>query len=274
VKDEVKARALLDQAIGKHTEKRPEQRFTPTPEISGWTLTRDEAPRTVHFGIVKEQLVVGTDLATIRRMRDGQVGPAGGRFADPEPWQRLTEGSGVGRLAMHHHLPTSMVFAFMGEFDGFMFSPNADDQLASEFPEADVFSIPRSAATKRVEKEREKAFQARMKLSTELRNERQAVAWTKASALGITAGIVRETDSGLVIEGGHYVAGGVFGYAETIVGLIRGGKTEAPALARSRKRMEDLDARVLEARRKDVEKEVAKRKKSGAPTPPPVAPLD
>jgi hypothetical protein len=274
VKDEVKARALLDQAIGKHTEKRPEHRLTPTPEISGWTLTRNEAPRTVHFGVVKEQLVVGTDLATIRRMRDGEVGPAGSRFADPEPWQRLTEGSGVGRLAMHHHLPTSMVFAFRGAFDDFMFSPNPDDQLASEFPEADVFSIPRSAATKRAEKDRQKALNARMELSRKLRNERQAVAWTKASALGITAGVVREIDSGLVIEGGHYVAGGVFGYAETIVELIRGGKTEPPELARSRKRIEELDARVQKARRKDVEKELAKRKKSGAPPPPPVGPRD
>lgn len=268
VNDEAKARTLLDEVIGKHTERRPDQRLTRTPEISGWTLSRDEAPRTLHFGIVKGQLVVGTDLATIRRLRDGQAGPAGGRFTDPEPWQRLTEGSGVGRLAMHHHLPISMVFAFMGEFDGLMFSPNPDERLASEFPEADVFSIPRSAATKRLEKEREKAFEARMKLMIRVREERAVDAWNEASALGITAGVVREIDSGLVIEGGHYVAGGVLGYAETIVALVRAGKVEPPELERTRKRIEQLDERVLEARRKDIVKAVAKRKKSPAPAVP------
>lgn len=268
VNDEAKARALLDEVIGKHTAERPEHRFTRAPEISGWTLALDEAPRTFHLGIVKGQLVVGTDLATIRRLRDGRVGPASGRFTDPEPWQRLTEGPGVGRLAMHHHLPTALIFALGERFDGFMFSPSADDQLASEFPEADVFSIPRSAATTRAEAERDKAVNAKMLLLDELRNRRQAEAWTRATALGITAGVVRELDSGLVIEGGHYVDGGVFGYAETILELVRGAKRESPELQRAQKRIDELGARVLKARRKDVERAIARRKKSPAPAAP------
>jgi hypothetical protein len=264
VNDEAKARALLDEVVGKHGD----QRFTPMPEISGWTLTRSEHPREIHLGVVAGQLVVGTDIAAFRRLRDGQAGPASGQFPDPEPWQRLTEGAGAGRLALHHRLPSAAVFAFAGAFGSFDFPRNPDNDLSEEFPGEDVFSVPRSPATLRSDTEHEKAFAAKSKLQERKRNELQAAAWNLAGALGITAGVVREVDTGLVIEGGHYVAGGLFGYAETIVGLVRAAKGESddPELARAQKRREQAYARLLEARRKDVQRAIRKR---GSQPPPP-----
>lgn len=263
VTDETKARALLDEVVGKHGE-RP---FVRAPEISGWTLARTEHPRAIHFGVVDGQLVVGTDLAVLRRLREGQAGSAASHFTDPEPWQRLTEGPGAGRLAMHHRLPISVMMSFLGEFDSFDFPRNPDDQLAGEHPEADVFSIPRSPATLRVEKQRDAAFEAKLRIQERKRNERRIVAWNLAEGLGTTAGVVREVDTGLMIEGGHYVEGGVFGYLETVMELIEASKgRDDPELVRATKRKEDLEARVLEARRKDVERELAKRAR-GSTTP-------
>jgi len=270
VTDETKARALLDEVVGKHGE----QRFTPAPEISGWTLTRTDNPRALHLGVVGGQLVMGTDMAVLRRLRDGQAGPASAQFPDPEPWQRLTEGSAVGRLAMHHRLPVAAMFAFMGAFDSFDFPRNPDNELSEEFPGEDVFSVPRSAATLRIEKERDKAFEAKSRLQERKRNARQVASWNLASTLGITAGVVRELDTGLVIEGGHYVAGGMFGYAEAIMGLVRAGKDGGgdPELVRAQKRMEQINVRLEKARRKDIERAIAKRKRE-PPEPPPAQPM-
>lgn len=257
--DDVKARAQLDEGVAK--------RITETPEIGGWTLARPDkgdGPAAFHFGVVNGQLVAGTDLAVLRRLRDGQAGQASTHFPDPEPWQRLTEGPGVGRLALHHRLPVSLAFAFTGMFDSFDFR-NADSELSAEFPGEDVFSIPRSRATVRLEQERDRTMTAQHELEGRRRRERQIVAWNRAAALGITAGVVREVETGLVIEGGHYVTGGIAGYAETIVGLIEAGdaKTDAdPELARLRKRRDLVEQRVLEARRKDVKRELARRKRA------------
>lgn len=261
VTDETKARALLDEVVAKHGE----QRFVRAPEISGWTLDRTEHPRALHLGVVGGQLVVGTDLAVLRRLREGQAGSAASHYSDPEPWQRLTEGPGAGRLAMHHRLPFSLAMSFMGEFDSFESQRNPDDQLAGEFPDADVFSIPRSPATLKVEKQRDAASEARFKVQERRRNERRIAAWNAAEGLGTTAGVVREVDTGFVIEGGHYVEGGVFGYLETIMELTEAGKGSGDhEVARANKRKEDLEARLLAARRKDVERELAKRARAKA----------
>jgi hypothetical protein len=170
----------------------------------------------------------------------------------------------VGRLAIHHRLPVAAMIALVGAFDSFDFPRNPDDQLSSEFPGEDVFSVPRSAASLRAEKERNKAFEAKDRLQERKRKERKVVAWNLAAGLGITAGVVRELDTGLLIEGGHYVAGGAFGYAETIQG------SDDPELVRARKRTEQLDERLLKARRKDIERAIAKRGRQ-APPPPPAA---
>lgn len=268
VTDETKARALLDEVVAKHGE----QSFVRAPEISGWTLARTTHPRAIHLGVVGGQLVVGTDLAALRRLRDGQAGSAATHFRDPEPWQRLTEGPGAGRLAMHHRMPFALFMAFMGEFDSFDFPRNPDDQLAGEFPDADVFSIPRSRATLRVEKQRDAAFEARMELQNRKRAARRIAGWNTADGLGLTAGVVRQVDTGLVVEGGHYVEGGVFGYIATIMKIVATGKgDDDPEIARARKRKEDLEARLLEARRKDVQRELAKRR-AASPAAEPAKP--
>jgi hypothetical protein len=256
VRDEAAARAMLDEVVAKHSE----QRFTPAPEISGWTLERTDHPKALCLGVVDGQLVIGTDITALRRLREGRAGPASTHFRDPTPWQRLTQGPGVGRLALHHRVPLSLWFSLTGAFDSFDFPRNPDDQLSSEFPEEDVFSIPRSAATLRIEKERDRAFSAKSELQARNRQQRQIRAWNEAAALGITAGVVREVATGLMIEGGHYVAGGMLGYAEAIVSLTEIGKgSDDPELARARKRQEQIEARLLEARRKDVQRAIARR---------------
>lgn len=260
VSDEAKARGVLDDVVATH----PDAGFVAAPEISGYTLSRTDQPRRLGVGVVGGQLVVGTDMAALRRMRDGQAGPAGTHFSDPEPWQRLTEGAGVGRLAMHHRLPIALVLSFMGEFDSFDFPRNPDDQLSAEFPGEDVFSIPRSPATERAEKERNKALDAKSELRNRDRKRRQIVAWNEAAALGITAGVVREVETGLMIEGGHYVTGGIPGYLEALVGLTELDERDPdPALARADERLDVLEARLLEVRRKDIRREQAKRAKAG-----------
>ena len=63
-----------------------------------------------------------------------------------------------------------------------------------------------------------------------------------------------------MIEGGHYVAGGAFGYAETIVKLVQASKGDNdPEIVRARKKMEQLDELVVKARRKDIQRAIAKR---------------
>jgi hypothetical protein len=266
VNDEAKARAVLDAVVSKW----PEQRFTAAPEIGGWSLTRTEWPQTVYMGVIAGQLVIGDDLATLRRLRDGQAGPASAALPDPEPWQRLTEGGGEARLALHHRLPVMLMFSMLGAFESFDFPRNPDDMLHSEFPEHDVFSIPRSAATQRLEKERDRVFEAKTEVRQRGRKQREVMAWNEAAALGITAGIVRETETGLMIEGGHYVTGGIAGYVEAILALGEVGernKDADPELARATKRVEQADARLLKARRKEVQRAITKRK------PDPMAPI-
>lgn len=259
VRDEAKARAVLDAVVGKW----PEQRFTPAPEIAGHTLTRSDWPQALYMGVVAGQLVVGSDLATLRRLRDGQAGPASARASDPEPWQRLTTGPGVGRLAMHHRLPVMTIFSFMRGFDSFDFPQSPDDVLAAEFPEQDVFSIPRGAATLRLEKERDRILEASAAIRHRRREEREVLAWNQADALGLTAGVVRQTETGLMIEGGHYVTGGLGGYVEAVLALVdRDASSSAdPELARTRKRQDDVNARLLKARRKEIERAIAKQKR-------------
>jgi hypothetical protein len=257
VSDEAKARAALDAVVGKW----PEQRFTPAPEIAGWTLTRSEWPQALHVGVVAGQLVMSSDLAALRRLRDGQAGPASTHLPDPEAWQRLTTGPGVARLAMHHRLPITLVFGFMRGFDSMDFPENPDHVLAAEFPEQDVFSIPRSAATLRLEKERDRALEASVELSGRHRKAREVMAWNLADAFGITAGVVRQTETGLMIEGGHYVTGGLGGYVEAILAQAEGGEISPdPELARARKRQEEVTARLLKARRKEIQRAVDKAK--------------
>lgn len=259
VSDEAKARVVLDGVIAAH----PDAGFVAAPEISGYTIDRTDQPRRLGVGVVAGQLVVGTDMAALRRLRDGQAGPAATHFPDPEPWQRLTEGAGVGRLAMHHRLPMSVVFSFLGAFDSFDFPHNPDDQLSAEFPGEDVFSIPRSPATLRAEQERNRALDAKSEIRGRNRERRQIVAWNEAAALGMTAGVVREVETGLLIEGGHYVSGGLPRYLELLVGLTELDERDTdPALARAEKRLMQLEARLLETRRKDIRREQAKRAKA------------
>ena len=260
VSDEAKARAALDELV----QRWPEQAWTPAPEIGGHSITPRKWDRPLWVGVVAGQLVASTDLAALRRMRDGQAGPASTLVPDPEAWQRLTEGPGVGRLALHHRLPLAAASAFLMGFDSFDFPRGVDDELRLEFPDEDVFAIPHGAATKALEKKRDRAWVKKVELRRKRSAERQLLRWNHAQALGLTAGVVRGVDSGLMIEGGHYVAGGVGGYVDAVIDLVdleSTARTSVDAeLERATKRQEQADQRLLEARRKEIRTAIAKRK--------------
>ncbi len=255
VNDETKARAMLDEVVGKW----PELAFTPAPDIGGWSLSRPEWPQALYIGLIGDQLAIGSDRMTLRRIRDRQAGSASAHMPDLEAWERLTAGNAVGWLAMHHRLPVSLVTAVFRGFDSFDFVENPDEVLAAEHPDEDVFSIPRSPATRRAEQARDVAFNAHREARRRNREQRELMGWNRADALGITAGVVRPLDTGLMIEGGHYVEGGLGGYAEAIVALVETLEGEAPPeVQRARKRYDEANARALAVRRKEVERALAK----------------
>lgn len=271
VDDEARTRALLDELAGRWAVDQAGRsaKLEPAPEIGGYVLRRTEWPQSLWIGVVAGQLAMSTDLAALRRLRDGQAGAAATLVRDPEAWQRLAEGPGAGRLAMHHRLPMAAMFALVAGFDSFDFPHNVDHQLEGEFPGEDVFSIPRSAATLRLEKQRDAAAEARSRLRRRRDEERQVIAWNLAEALGLTAGVVRETDTGIVIEGGHYVEGGVGGYVDAIIDLVEledRARTSVDAqLAKADQRREKAEERLLEGRRKEIRRALAKRKDAPAP---------
>lgn len=265
VADEARARALLDELVGRWsaTGIAATMRLEPAPEIGGYSFTPPDWPRPLWVGVVAGQLAASTDLAALRRLRDGQAGPAGTLVTDPEAWQRLTEGPGAARLAMHHRLPLATVFAFLSGFDSFDFVPDVDDELRHEFPDEDLFSIPRGKATVRLQQQLERVSQTKRELRRQRTEERQMLAWTTAEALGITAGVVRKTNTGLMLEGGHYVRGGLGGYIEGLIALVEledAGQTSVDTeLDRVTKRVDEARERLLKTRRKEVRRAMAKR---------------
>ncbi|MCX4246939.1 hypothetical protein [Paraliomyxa miuraensis] len=267
VEDEAKAKALLQEVVAKqrdHDKGMPSSvRIEAAEEIGGFVITLPEAPGTLWVGVVAKQLVASNDLPTLRRLRDGQAGPAGSQLVDPEAWQRLTEGPGAARLAMHHRLPLATVFAFLAGFDAFDFVPDVDDELREEFPEDDLFSIPRGKATVRLQAQLDRALQKKRQLRRQRSEEQQMQAWTVADALGMTAGVVRKTDTGLMIEGGHYVKGGLAGYVEGMISLSEledEARTSVDAeLERATQRADETRERLLKARRKEIRKALSKR---------------
>ena len=251
----------------------PARGWTPAPEIHGWAVDRRKPPTRLWIGVGAGQVAIGTDRATIERLQRGQNGPGHTHFATPMPWTHLTEGVGVARLALHHRLPLVTLMGFATMFDDFDDHQNVDFVLDAEFPDDDIHSIPRSAKVQRLAQARDEAWRTTLEIRQRRREAIGIMSWNQAAALGVTVGAVRHTDSGLMIEGGHFLDGGMGRYIPTLLQLdpVTSRPTGMDArLAAARKTLEQAEQRLLKARRREIRRAL-KQKRRGGPTkaPPP-----
>ncbi|MEX1364912.1 MAG: hypothetical protein AB1Z98_17420 [Nannocystaceae bacterium] len=259
VTDEAAARALLDGVMGQWSA----QRIEPAPEIGGYRIDANDGPLQVWVAVVAGQLVASTDLSTLRRLRDGETGPGGARWADAEAWGHLTRGTAAARLALHHRLPIAAMFGLMGSFDSFDFPNDVDDMLSMEFDGDDIRSIPRGKQVRRLVQQQGRIIDTRRGLRRTRDAERLMAMWTHARALGTTAGTARQVDTGLMLEGGHYVPGGAGAYVEAVMmfdELERDGTTVDAQLEQTRRKLDELETQLLEARRKELQRALGRRR--------------
>lgn len=257
VDDEEAARAIVAEAV----EASPQLRWTPAPELGGWSLKRPRAPRPLWVGVVAGQVVITSDRGVLERLRDGRPGTASRHYAHPDPWRWLTEGTSVARLGLHHRLPLAFLFSMVARLDRFDFPADIDFELQQELS-VDVGAIPRGQAVRRLETQRDAATETVQALIERRNQEEDAAMWARSRALGITAGSVREVPSGLMIEGGHYVDGGMGRYIQTLVELSLAQDETTPsdaAIERAREERSRLEQRLLDARRREVKRALAER---------------
>ncbi len=257
IRDEQAVRELLGMAVNAW----PQLKWKEAPAIEGWSLTLDDAPHRLWLAVVAEQLVVSPDRGVIERIRDGKPGTASRHYEHPTPWRWLTEGPATARLGLHHRLPLQLLFGRMGSFESVAFPMNVDFMLESEFPEDDVHSIAANAKVRRLMKQRDAAREKASTLRRRRDAKRRAKAWEVTRGLGITAGSIREQPSGLMMEGGHYTAGGMGHYIEAVIELSRSqdGPTEFDdPIAKAQQRVDEIQDRLVSARRRQLERALRK----------------
>ncbi|MEM9459251.1 MAG: hypothetical protein AAGF11_34045 [Myxococcota bacterium] len=276
VSDEAAATKVIEQL----STRVPAKGWTPAPEIHGWAVDRREPPTRLWIGVGAGQVAIGTDRATIERLQQGQTGPAHTHFATPQPWAHLTEEIGVARLALHHRLPLVTLMGFASSFDAAVTHSNVDFVLDAEFPDDDIHSIPRSAKVQRLARARDEASRTMRNLRRRRREVLMIRSWNEATALGTTVGSIRHTPSGLMIEGGHYLAGGMGRYVPALLTLDPSSKSsskssfEPPTKAdtrlwAARKTLEQAEQRLLKARRQEIQRALKRRTRSGGLTKEP-----
>ncbi len=260
VNDPVAARSVLDAWVATW----PGHAWTPVPDVDGYSLDL-EPGRTIWLGVVADQFVATTDLATIRRMRDGVTGPVASTVPSPQAWQTLTGGSGAARLALGQRLPMFTLFSMAAAFDSVSFGRSIDDTLEQEFPGHDVASLPASAKVRRRNDTFEKRRGEREDLDRQIGRRRLQQAWERARALGTTALVVRPVTTGFVVDGGHYAPGGVAAYVETLLQLARWqqARTELdPQLQRAEAAEDEARRRAEDARRRQIQRWIDGSKRS------------
>lgn len=256
IDDEAAVKALLDRVLTGSSE----LSGTPTPEISGYEidLPDDDGPSKLWVGVTAGQLVLGTDLAALRRLRDSEAGPAGSTWREPEAWPRLTAGPAAARLALRHRMPVIMAFGLSFGFDRFnRFHDGSavDFELEHEFPELDVHATPRGPKVRRLHKAHEQAMNDVLEIEDRRREEKIHRVWNHADALGVTVATARQLPTGLMLEGGHYVEGGLGAYLRTAIGfdeLDDGPTSQDAKWAKAVERVGAARQALLEARRKEL----------------------
>lgn len=259
VTDEAAARQMLDGVMGQWSD----QRIEPVPELGGYRIDPNDGPLQIWVAVVAGQLVASTDPSVLRRLRDGETGPGGARWADAEAWGHLTRGTAATRLAVHHRLPVAAMFGLMAPFDSFGFRSDVDDMLSVEFEGEDIRSIPRGKQVRRLVERQGRVIDTRRELRRTRDAERLLAMWAHARALGTTAGTAQQVDTGLMLEGGHYVPGGVGAYVEAVMMFdeLQHEETTVDArLEQTRRTLDSLETELLEARRKELQRALGRRR--------------
>ncbi|MCA9707774.1 MAG: hypothetical protein KDK70_18125 [Myxococcales bacterium] len=266
--------AAVHTAIAALPAQLPALHWAEAPEVHGWSVELPEARR-LWIGVGAGQLAMSTDRAAIARLQAGQAGAASTHWPSPESWQRLTEGPAAARLAMHHRMPVMLVLTMLSQFESFDFPRDVDSHLQSDFPDDDIRAVPRSKKVLRLEQKLAKAVEARRVLARRRDQERMVIAWNLTAGLGVTAGAVRPTPTGLMIEGGHYVDGGMGRYLRAVVELTarEGIETSLDGeLARAQKERDQAEERLIDARRGELERALQRQRRPFEPPPPPPDP--
>ncbi|MEM7160215.1 MAG: hypothetical protein AAF799_45675 [Myxococcota bacterium] len=241
VKDPDEARALLKQlepmlfGLG----------WTKAKEIEGYTREMN-VPDRLWLAVVDDQVVLASDLAMVRRIAEGKAGSASAKMPSEEAWARLTQGSTVFRAGIGHGL---MAMTFFGLSTGFI-GITGMAEAKSDVPMG-----------RKVQKARERAKALGnqvFRLRQQQIAERARMTWRRLGALGMTIAAARMTETGVLIEGGHYVRGGMGQYVEALMAIQEFDEAPTSVDARLEKlRAEHKAARARFERLRDKEIERA-----------------
>ncbi|MEM7159024.1 MAG: hypothetical protein AAF799_39670 [Myxococcota bacterium] len=214
VHDEAKARALLRSlspalmSVG----------WQKTIGFDGYNRTMRSAPEQLWLAVVGDQIVLSTDLPTLQRIAEGKPGTASTTMPSPAAWARLAEGATAARAAVAHGALAMTFFGFAWDTRETAAVADQDDFAFEGIPPG----IRVQQASQDVHILGQKIFRLEQRQSSERARE----GWRRMTALGMTIGAARMTETGILIEGGHYIRGGMGKYIETFMGL--GNLDEAP----------------------------------------------
>lgn len=254
VTDEARARAWLDAWVARWPGTPPKA----APEIHGYSLRSPEWPWVLWVGVLDGQLVAGTNPHALGRLADGA--------ANGRAWAKPLAGPGSAFLAYHHRLP---LLDQWGRHSLLATSERSsiDEVLEMiEFPGQALSSIPRSAKTRRLEKEYEAARRAEQESERRRFEEHALVSWNMGQGLGLTTAVVRVQEDGLSIDVAHDAS--VARFLEiTLTMLDLVSADSAAAIERIRRgernateqRVHDARERALDARRKDIERALGRK---------------
>lgn len=230
--------------------------WTKAKEIEGYTRMMGSAPDQLWMAVIDDQLVLSTDLPMLRKIAQGKPGSASTTMPSDAAWARLTEGRTVFRAGIGHGLISSTFFGFSMGFRDVKTAAVAE--LSSDMNTAQIRMGPKvRRAMERVEDLDNLVFE----LGHEQVEERARMSWQRLGALGMTIGAARMTDTGILIEGGHYIRGGMGRYVETFMGLEALGRAPTSVDAKLDKARADRDAaqeRFNRMRMKEVERALKK----------------
>lgn len=205
--------------------------WTKAKEIEGYTRKMN-FPDRLWLAMVDDQFVLATDLPMVRRIAEGKSGSASTKMPSEEAWARLTEGNTVLRAGVSHGLLAMTLFGLSTDFVGVTGMADARDD---------------TPMGRKVQKARERAKALGnqvFRLRQQQIAERARMIWRRLGALGMTIGAARMTETGVLIEGGHYIRGGMGQYAEALMAIE--GIDEAPTSVDAR--LEKLRAEHTAAR--------------------------
>lgn len=252
------ARAQLDAVIAAW----PSLPWKPEPELNGYSLRDPDLPTPWWLVVGDDSFIVSNSAEIVRQIDSPPTTAGAQKLVDPEAWSHLTTGTAEARFALHHRLVYWMVFGVamfeMHHFDKRDFR----HELSGEFTEEELRSVPRGARVKALEKRMNTLVDRQNEALTALETQRQQRRWEAASRLGMTVASMRETDTGLLLEGGHYVSGGGWGYIDALLSAAdaRREQLDNEATRKLEKEVLATHKRLMEARRQEVRRALERRR--------------